>query len=82
MSLLDYLKHETEAKRGKILPFSTCTYVEEKEEIGYYTPTQRVAGGVMFLTRPLFSHSVRQFCFSCQRSSETAQQNFPETLKL
>ena len=25
MSLLDYLKHETEAKRGKILPFSICT---------------------------------------------------------
>ena len=36
-------------------------------------PTQRVAEGIMFLTRP----SVRQSCFSCQRnSSETAQENF------
>ena len=37
-------------------------------------PTQRVAEGIMFLTRPSVSQSVRQSCFSCQRnSSETAQ---------
>ena len=34
----------------------------------------------MFLTRPSdsqsVSQSVRQSCFSCQRNSETAQQNF------
>ena len=39
-------------------------------------PTQLVAEGIMFLTRPS-SLSVRLSCFSCQRnSSETAQQNF------
>ena len=33
--------------------------------------------GIMFLTRPSISQSVRQSCYSCQRnSSETAQQNF------
>ena len=37
-------------------------------------PTQRVAEGIMVLTRPSVSQSVRQSCFSCQRnSSETAQ---------
>ena len=51
--------------------------------VNFYTPiislylTQRVAEGIMFLTRPSVSQSVRQSCFSCQRnSSETAQQNF------
>ena len=39
-------------------------------------PTQLVAEGIMFLTRPS-SLSVSLSCFSCQRnSSETAQQNF------
>ena len=45
--------------------------------IQYLYPTQRVAEGIMFLTRPSVIQSVRQFCFSCQRnSSKNAQQNF------
>ena len=40
---------------------------------GFLYPTQQVAEGIMFLTRP----SVSQSCFSCQHnSSETAEQNF------
>ena len=46
----------------------------------YLYPKQRVAEGIMFLTRLSVSQSVSQSVspvFSCQRnSSETAQQNF------
>ena len=40
-------------------------------------PTQRVADGIMFLTRPSVSESVRQSCLSWQSNSddETVQQN-------
>ena len=35
------------------------------QHIGFLYPTQRVAEGIMFLTRPSVSQSVSQSCFSC-----------------
>ena len=66
-----------------IIPIALCCNKNMFKSNQLY-PTQRVAEGIMFLTRPSVSlsvsPSVRQSCFSCQRnSSETAQQ-FRETL--